>query len=438
MVNTILTNNGYTVVDLGKQVPVSTIIEAAKEHEATAIGLSALLVSTSKQMPLAVKELEREGLEYPVLIGGAAINRAFGYRALHVNGLDDSALYGPGVFYCKDAFEGLHVMDKIVEDEPRAELLAKLKADADAFREKGEEIEVLDTTGTERSAAATDVPVPEPPFWGVREIPVDLDEVYPHLDTHVLFKLHWGGKGVKGEAWRQLLEGTDEDEGFRAAPGADVARADLSAPAGVVGVLPCYSEGNDLVVLDPSDRETILQRFVNPRQPSNDHVRLSDFFRPKESGELDVVALQTVTVGDEVTELMAQLERDGEFAEQLFVHGLGVQTAEGLAEWLHAKVREDLGIPAVQGRRYSWGYPAVPDQSERTKVDALLDLSQIGMELSDGYAPVPEQSTLALVAHHPAGVLLRDEAGQAQAAGRGLPRRHHQGLQARPLAVRRG
>jgi 5-methyltetrahydrofolate--homocysteine methyltransferase len=401
LVNTILTNNGYTVVDLGKQVPVSTILEAAKEHDATAIGLSALLVSTSKQMPLAVKELEREGLEYPVLIGGAAINRAFGYRALHVNGLDDDKLYGPGVFYCKDAFEGLHVMDKIVEAEPRAELLAKLKVDADAFREKGEEIEVLVTTGTERSAAATDVPVPEPPFWGVREIGVDLDEVYPHLDTHVLFKLHWGGKGVKGDAWKQLLEGTDEDEGFRPRLERMWREQTYLHPRALLGYFPCYSEGNDIVVLDPSDRETILQRFVNPRQPGNDHVCLSDFFRAKESGQLDVVALQTVTVGDEVTELMAQLEKDGEFAEQLYVHGLGVQTAEGLAEWLHAKVREDLGIPAVQGRRYSWGYPAVPDQSEHEKVDALLDLSQIGMHLSDGYAPVPEQSTLALIAHHP-------------------------------------
>ncbi|HWH94315.1 MAG TPA: homocysteine S-methyltransferase family protein [Baekduia sp.] len=401
LVNTILTNNGYTVVDLGKQVPVSTIIEAAKEHDATAIGLSALLVSTSKQMPLAVQELEREGLAFPVLIGGAAINRAFGYRALHVNGLDDSRLYDPGVFYCKDAFEGLAVMDKIVEPETRTELLEKLRADADAFREKGDEVVVLDTTGTERSAAAADVDVPEPPFWGVREIPVDLDEVYPHLDTHVLFKLHWGGKGVKGDAWRELLEGTDEDEGFRPRLERMWREQTYLHPRALLGYFPCYSEGNDIVVLDPADRETVLRRFTNPRQPGGDHVCLSDFFRPKESGELDVVALQAVTVGDEVTELMAQLEKDGEFAEQLFVHGLGVQTAEGLAEWLHAKVRADLGIGEAQGRRYSWGYPAVPDQSEHEKVDALLDLSQIGMSISDGYAPVPEQSTLALVAHHP-------------------------------------
>src|SRR4051794_12693091 len=400
LVNTILTNNGYTVVDLGKQVPVSTIIEAAKEHDATAIGLSALLVSTSKQMPLAVQELEREGLEFPVLIGGAAINRAFGYRALHVNGLNDTKLYDPGVFYCKDAFEGLGVMDKIVEPEARAALLEKLRADADAFREKGEDVVELVTTGTERSAAATELPVPEPPFWGVREIPVDLDEVYPHLDTHVLFKLHWGGRGVKGEAWRALLEGTEEDEGFRPKLERMWREQTWLHPRALLGYFPCYSEGNDIVVLDPSDRETVLERFTCPRQPKGDRLCLADFFRPKGT-ELDVVALQAVTVGDEVTERMARLEQEGEFAEQLFVHGLGVQVAEGLAEWLHWRVRGDLGIGARQGRRYSWGYPAVPEQSEHVKVERLLGLERIGMRISDGYAPIPEQSTLALVCHHP-------------------------------------
>jgi 5-methyltetrahydrofolate--homocysteine methyltransferase len=217
----------------------------------------------------------------------------------------------------------------------------------------------------------------------------------------VLFKLHWGGKGIKGDAWKQLLEGTDEDEGFRPKLERMWREQTYLHPRALLGYFPCYSEDNDIVVLDPSDRETELTRFVNPRQPGNDHVCLADFFRPKDSGELDVIALQAVTVGDEVTELMAQLEKDGEFAEQLFVHGLGVQTAEGLAEWLHSKVREDLGILATQGRRYSWGYPAVPDQSEHEKLDAVLDLSQIGMTLSGGYAPVPEQSTLALIAHHP-------------------------------------
>jgi 5-methyltetrahydrofolate--homocysteine methyltransferase len=179
------------------------------------------------------------------------------------------------------------------------------------------------------------------------------------------------------------------------------AEADYLRPRAVVGYFPCYSEGNEIVVLDPGDRETVLERLSCPRQPKGDRISLADFFRPKGSGELDVVALQAVTAGGEDTELLHRLEADAEFAEQLFVHGLGVQTAEGLAEWIHAGVREGFGIPAAQGRRYSWGYPAVPDQSEHEKVDRLLGLHRIGMRLSSGYAPEPEQSTLALVAHHP-------------------------------------
>jgi len=179
------------------------------------------------------------------------------------------------------------------------------------------------------------------------------------------------------------------------------AEQDYLRPRALLGYFPCYSEGNEIVVLDPEDRETELARFVCPRQPGHDRICLADFFRPKDSGELDVVALQAVTAGAEVTELMASLEDEGEYAEQLFVHGLGVQTAEGLAEWLHSRVRDDLGIGEAQGRRYSWGYPAVPDQAEHVKLDALLDLGRIGMSLTDGFAPEPEQSTVALIAHHP-------------------------------------
>jgi 5-methyltetrahydrofolate--homocysteine methyltransferase len=397
LVNTILTNNGYHVVDLGKQVPIGSILDAAKQHDATAIGLSALLVSTSKQMPLAIQELHQQGLEFPVLIGGAAINRKFGLRALYPGGKDSEDVYDPGVFYCKDAFEGLSVMDRLVEPDAREALLAKLREEAAAFRAKGEVEEVLDTSDDSvRSAARTDVPVPTPPFWGVREIEVDLDEVYSHLDTHVLFKLHWGGRGVKGEAWKRLLE-----DDFRPRLERMWAEQDYLRPRALLGYFPCYSEGNEIVVLDPEDRETVLERLYTPRQPKSDRIALADFFRPKDSAELDVVALQVVTAGSEVTDVMAQLEADGEFAEQLFVHGLGVQTAEGMAEWLHWKVREDLGIEPTQGRRYSWGYPAVPEQSEHEKVDRLLGLERIGMALSGGFAPMPEQSTLALVAHHP-------------------------------------
>jgi 5-methyltetrahydrofolate--homocysteine methyltransferase len=407
LVNTILTNNGYTVVDLGKQVPIGTIIEAAKEHDATAIGLSALLVSTSKQMPLCIQELHSEGLHFPVLVGGAAINRDFALRALYPGGIDSEELYEPGLFYCKDAFEGLAKMDQLVDAQAREGLVAKTREAAKRLRDKGPEPELGDTTDASvRSAVRTDTAIPAPPWWGVREVAPDMESVYHHLDTHVLFKLHWGGRGVKGDAWRKLV-----DEDFRPRLERMWREATYLHPRTKLGYFPCYSEGNEVVVLDPDDRETILERLVFPRQPKHDRICLADFYRPRESGELDVVALQAVTAGEEVTELMASLEADGEFAEQLFVHGLGVQTAEGLAEWLHSRVRDDLGIGRDQGRRYSWGYPACPEQSEHEKVFRLLDAQSIGLRLSSGYAVEPEQSTVAIVTHHPQAVYFGMKSG---------------------------
>ncbi len=413
LVNTILTNNGYTVVDLGKQVPIQTIVDAAQEHDATAIGLSALLVSTSKQMPACIQELHAKGLSYPVLIGGAAINRAFGYRTLYPGGKDSEEVYEPGVFYCKDAFEGLSVMDQLVDEDARGALVEKLLAGATEFRAKGEapQEELNFADDSVRSSARTDAPIPTPPYWGVREIDVDLDEVYRHLDTHVLFKLHWGGRGVKGEAWKTLLR-----DDFRPRLERMWSEQTYLHPRALLGFFPCYALGNDIVVLDPTDRETELTRFVCPRQPKGDRICLADFFRPAVDGappeELDTIAVQAVTVGSEVTELMAKLEAEGEFAEQLFVHGLGVQTAEGLAEWLHWRARQMLGIEETQGRRYSWGYPAVPEQSEHLKVEQLLGLGDIGMRITDGYAPDPEQSTLALIAHHPQAIYFGTRQGR--------------------------
>jgi 5-methyltetrahydrofolate--homocysteine methyltransferase len=413
LVNTILTNNGYTVIDLGKQVPVETIIEAAVENEADAIGLSALLVSTSKQMPICVQELHQRELGFPVLIGGAAINRDFGRRTLYPNGKESDDVYEPGVFYCKDAFQGLDTMDALVDEEARAALVERIRGEAKQLREKPAVVDdgPPTTDASVRSAARTDNPIPESPFVGVRDVEVDLDEVFPYLDRHVLFKLHWGGKGVKGEAWRALVEGDGEEEGFAPRLERMWREQDYLDPRARLGYFPCNAEGNELVVFDPDDGERELERLVFPRQPKHDRICLADFFRPLDSGERDVVALQGVTVGPEVTELIERLEREGEFAEQLFVHGLGVQSAEGLAEWLHAKVREELGIDLDQGRRYSWGYPACPDQSEHEKVWRLLKLEEIGMTLSGGYAVTPEQSTVAIVAHHPQAVYFGMKSG---------------------------
>jgi 5-methyltetrahydrofolate--homocysteine methyltransferase len=416
LVNTILTNNGYTVVDLGKQVPISTILEAAIEHDATAIGLSALLVSTSKQMPAAVQELHSRELPYPVLIGGAAINRNFGLRILYPNGPESDEIYDPGVFYCKDAFEGLAKMDQLVDAERRQELVTDVRSAARRLRDQPsapEDDAPAVTDDSVRSDATVDVPVPEPPFWGVRELDVPLDEVYRHLDTHVLFKLHWGGRGVKGEAWEALVR-----DDFK--PRLERMWRDQTYlhPRALLGYFPCNAEGNELIVWDPEDFDPAhpreLERLVFPRQPRHDRVCLSDFYRPLGSGTVDVVALQAVTAGAEVTELMASLEAEGEFAEQLFTHGIGVQTAEGMAEWMHGRVRSDYGIPSSQGRRYSWGYPSCPEQSELEKVFRLLDAPSIGLSLSGGFAVEPEQSTLAIVAHHPQAIYFGMRSGRLQ------------------------
>jgi 5-methyltetrahydrofolate--homocysteine methyltransferase len=413
LVNTILTNNGHTVVDLGKQVPVEMIINSAIEENADAIGLSALLVSTSKQMPACVQELHSKNLEFPVLIGGAAINRDFGRRILYPGGKDSDEVYEPGVFYCKDAFVGLDTMDDLIDAEKRAALVERVRDEAKALRGKVEAPDDAPATTDDsvRSAIRTDAPIPDPPFWGIREVEIDLDDVFPYLDRHVLFKLHWGGRGKKGEEWRRIVEGYDGEEGFAPKLERMWREQDYLNPRARIGYFPAASDGNELVIFDPDDHDREIERLVFPRQPKHDRICLADFYRPLDSGERDVVALQGVTVGPEVTERIERLERDGEFAEQLFTHGLGVQTAEGLAEWLHAEARRELGIEPDQGRRYSWGYPACPDQSEHEKVWRLLDLERIGMTLSDGYAVMPEQSTVAIIAHHPQAVYFGMKSG---------------------------
>ena len=289
LVNTILTNNGYTVVDLGKQVPISNILDAAVEHKATAIGLSALLVSTSKQMPACIQELHSRGLEFPVLVGGAAINRNFGLRILYPNGTESEDVYEPGVFYCKDAFEGLAKMDQLIDPQAHDALVSKTRDAARKLRERPDTAED-DAPATDnasvRSAAATDNPIPKPPFWGVQEIEVDMDEVYKHLDTHVLFKLHWGGRGVKGEEWRRLLQGDPDagEEGFQPRLERMWREQDSSAPSGTPRVFPLQFRRQRADRLDPEDwdpaRPRELERLVFPRQPRHDRICLADFYRP--------------------------------------------------------------------------------------------------------------------------------------------------------------
>src|SRR3954462_6141803 len=266
LVNTILTNNGYTVVDLGKQVPIQTILEAAQEHDATAIGLSALLVSTSKQMPMCIQELHQRGLEFPVLIGGAAINRDFGRRILYPKGKESDEVYEPGVYYCKDAFAGLATVDQLIDGEAREGLVQKFRDEARQLREKPE---VKDdsppvTDDSVRSSVRTDVAIPEPPFWGVRELDPNLEDVYPYLDRHVLFKLHWGGRGVKGEEWDRLIS-----EDFEPRLERMWREQDSPQPRTRLGSFPCNSDGNELIVYDPENPDVELERLRFPRQPKH-------------------------------------------------------------------------------------------------------------------------------------------------------------------------
>ena len=341
LVNTILTNNGYTVVDLGKQVPVGTIIEAAKEHDATAIGLSALLVSTSKQMPLAVQELHEQGLEYPVLIGGAAINRAFSLRAIYPHGKDDDTQYAPGALLLQGRLRG-----------PRRDGPARRGRGARGARREGPR---------RRAGAARQGPRARGAADRRRQRPLGRAHRQPGAHAAVLGRARdprrprralpppRHARAVQaplGRARREGrgVEGAASSDDFQPRLERMWREQDYLRPRALLGYFPCYSEGNDIVVLDPDGPRARADALHLPAPARSTTASAWPTTTARRTpSELDVVALTAVTSGSEVTELMARLEADGEFAEQLFVHGLGVQTAEGLAEWLHSKVREDLG-----------------------------------------------------------------------------------------------
>ena len=300
--------------------------------------------------------------------------------------------------------------------------MAKIRDEAHELRNRPVEEDTGPPTTDDsvRSAVETDNPIPTPPFWGAREIDIDLDEVFPYLDRHVLFKLHWGGRGKKGEEWRQIVEGYDGDEGFAPKLERMWREQDYLNPTGPARLLPLQlrrQRAGDLRPRRPRPRDRAA-RLPAPAAP-RPHLPRRLLPSARQRRDADVVALQAVTVGPEVTERITELEREGEFAEQLFTHGLGVQAAEGLAEWLHAEVRRELGIDPDQGRRYSWGYPACPDQSEHEKVERLLGMSEIGISLSGGYALEPEQSTAAIIAHHPQAVYFGMKSGFVPAEKKG-------------------
>ena len=406
LVNTILANNGYTVHDLGKQVPVNTIVDKAVELKADAIGLSALLVSTSKQMPLCVQELDRRGMRLPVLIGGAAINRRFGRRAMFVEG---ERAYAPGVFYCKDAFEGLETIDRLQDPATRQAFTQQLMDDArnDVFLHTGVGKDIrAGESGGARSDVRADVPVPRAPFFGARVLhDIPLAEVFSLLDLDELYRLQWGGRG-SGPAYDDVVR--DEFEPARKRLEAEALRDGWLKPQAVYGYFPVQSDGNAIIVYDPAAFESDgaalreIARFEFPRQAGRERLCLADYVRPVASDAVDVIALQVVTVGSAASARFDALQQAGEYSEAFLVHGLAVETAEAVAQWMHARIRRELALDDERGKRYSWGYGACPDLDDHGQVFKLLPVeASLGMTLTEAFQLVPEQSTAAIVLHHP-------------------------------------
>jgi 5-methyltetrahydrofolate--homocysteine methyltransferase len=403
LVKTILSNNGYTVFDLGKQVPANVIIDKAIEVGADAIGLSALLVSTSKQMPLIVQELHRRGLSIPVLIGGAAINRRFGRRILFVDA-EQQVPYAPGVFYCKDAFEGLDAIDHLQDPAQREAFVGKLQREARL--EAGHQPAAPAAAPGVRSAVAERrAQIPAPPVWGPRIIEhMPLELVFECLDKDELFRLSWGAKNAHGAEWERLRA---EFEARLAAMKRAALAEGWFAPQAVYGYWPAQSAGDELLLYDPASTHNgggprVRTRFAFPRQAAQDHLCLADYFAPVDSGLLDVAAFQVVTVGPAATERFDALQASHDYSEAYFFHGLAVQTAEATAEYVHRHLRRELSIAPGRGKRYSWGYAAIPELDDHRKVFELLPAAQaLGMTLSPACQLIPEQSTAAIIVHHP-------------------------------------
>ncbi|MFF3418370.1 methionine synthase [Streptomyces sp. NPDC002698] len=410
LVDIILSNNGYNVVNLGIKQPVSAILDAAQEHRADVIGMSGLLVKSTVIMKENLEELNQRGLsaDYPVILGGAALTRAYVEQDLH-------EIYQGEVRYARDAFEGLRLMDALIgvkRGVPGAVLpelkQRRVRATASA------EIEERPQEGHVRSDISTDNPVPKAPFTGTRVIKgIQLKEYASWLDEGALFKGQWGLKQARagdGPTYEELVE----TEGRPRLRGLldRLQRDNLLEAAVVYGYFPCVSKDDDLIILDDQGNERT--RFTFPRQSRGRRLCLADFFRPEESGETDVVGLQVVTVGSRIGEETAKLFEANAYRDYLELHGLSVQLAEALAEYWHARVRSELGFAGedpseiadmfslkYRGARFSLGYGACPNLEDRAKIAQLLEPERIGVHLSEEFQLHPEQSTDAIVIHHP-------------------------------------
>ena len=407
LVDIILSNNGYRTVNIGIKQTINQIIDAAESGSVDVIGMSGLLVKSTVIMKENLEELSARGLadKWPVLLGGAALTRTYVES--------DLASQFPGtVRYARDAFEGLSLMDTLMAQK-RGDTTAVLPPLKER-RTRASSEDVNREIDTKRSDVAANNQLPKAPFWGSKVVKgVQLAEYAKMLDERALFMGQWGLRGAKGE-----FEKMAEEEGrprLRILLNEAQSKGWLNA-AVVYGYFPCYSEGNDLVVLDHEQLPERVEkvRFSFPRQRRDRRLCLADFFRSKDSGEIDVVSFHVVTMGKSVSEATAELFSRNEYREYLELHGLSVQLTEALAEYWHSRIRDELGVgdsddlalqgildQGYQGSRYSFGYPACPDLSAQLQLCELLDPGRIGVELSEEFQLHPEQSTSAIIVHHP-------------------------------------
>jgi len=420
LVDIILTNNGYTVFNLGIKQPVHDILRAAKEKQADAIGMSGLLVKSVGVMKENLEELNAQGVDIPVLLGGAALTRDYAEETL-------ADLYHGPLLYCKDAFDGLKMMDAIAGGATER-IVAEQRQRSQKRKQQRQQSEekfghIISGESKNIPPIAKDNPVPLPPFWGRRVInDIPRQAIFPFINTNALFIGQWGfkQKGLSAEQYQALLNEKVLPV-FETLQRQAMEEKLLQAKV-VYGYFPVQSDGDELIVYDekafvslqPTTPPVEKLRFTFPRQQGRRRLCIADFFRSKASGEFDVLGVQMVTIGDRATDAAELLRKDNRYQQYLYLHGFGVESAEALAEMWHKRMRRELGFGSedaartpelfqqgYRGSRYSFGYPACPNLEDRAKLVALLNPAEIGVTLSENFMLVPEQSTDALVVHHP-------------------------------------
>jgi 5-methyltetrahydrofolate--homocysteine methyltransferase len=423
LVDIILTNNGYKVINLGIKQPISNIISAIQEHKPDAVGLSGLLVKSTVIMRENLEELTQHGVNIPVLLGGAALTRAYVEE-------DCKAAYGAGrVAYAQDAFAGLDLMNKVTEgafdsylkerEEKQAARPSSSKAKQRWSQLGREEMPAMRPVDAEaiklkRAELALQVDVPTPPFWGAQIIDrIDPRAVIPFLNDQMLYTFHWGfkkaGKSLD-EYWTWVNR---EIKPILTRLLAECEKDDILQPKAAYGYFKCASEGDDVVLFNEQNTREI-GRFSLPRQDKEGGICVADFFRSVDSDERDVLAMQVVTAGQKVADVARDWFAGDRYQDYLYLHGLGVEVAEAMAEFIHKRIRAELGFgdtddrdikkllkQGYRGSRYSFGYPACPRLEDQALLLKLLEAEKIGVEMSDEFQLHPEQSTSAIVVHHP-------------------------------------